>query len=65
MRLFRLSGEPYSTVIEYALVAAGVGLLLLGTFAPAARPLAFVFAAWLGLNVCVFVWLFWRVAGTN
>ncbi len=30
----------------------------------AARPLAFAFATWLGLNACVFVWLVLRVAGS-
>lgn len=64
MRLFGLSAEAYSTPIEYILIAMGIGLLLIATFAPStARPLAFAFATWLGLNAFVFVWLLLRTAG--
>jgi Flp pilus assembly pilin Flp len=64
MKRSAMSAESYSTAIEYILIAAGIGLLLIGTFAQSVtRPLAFAFAAWLGLNACVFVWLALRVVG--
>src|SRR6478672_3428737 len=49
-----MAAEHYATVVEYTLIAAGIGLLLMATFAPRARkPLAVVFVVWLGLNAYV------------
>jgi hypothetical protein len=59
-----MAAEHYATVVEYTLIAAGIGLLLMATFAPRARkPLAVVFVVWLGLNAYVLVWLVLRVSG--
>ena len=59
-----MAAEQYATAVEYILIAAGFGLLLIATFAPRARnPLAVVFVVWLGLNAYVLVWLVLRVSG--
>jgi hypothetical protein len=41
-----MAAEQYATAVEYILIAAGFGLLLMATFAPRARnPLAVVFGS--------------------
>ena len=58
-----MAAEQYATAIEYILIAAGIGFLLVATFAPRARrSVAAVFAIWLGINASVLVWLILRIS---
>ena len=60
-----MAAGQYATAIECILIAAGVSLLLIATFAPHARKsVAVVFVFWLGLNAYVLVWLVLRVSGS-